>query len=587
MVEVEAELLVKKGLLPENLPPVFTSDELWTALWPKSTTYQVTAKAVGEGAHYNASKRGGQRRVFHIPHPVYIKEQGIFYKTHWADIQKLFDKAPGSLSKPSFEEDEVRHVRITPHSQLPKERLKAFSRFKYVLVADVSRFYELVYTHTLPWAINGKDAAKADSDWKSKAVFGNRLDFLIRQAQSRQTQGIPVGPDSSDIAGEIVLSAVDKEFIRRSKPTDVVYRRHVDDYWVGGHTIEECERHLALLRLTLRQYQLDINEAKTKIVLTRTILGDTWPKEFEKEIAKTLGYSTSDFDVLAVLAKVVDFAAANNDDGIIRHIMRVIDRKELWAPNWSLLQHFIAQCSVQFPHSFDYAARVVAWRLRVDRSQVDTELWWDIAKNTIKLNTPLGRDAEVCWGLYLAKELNKNITKAISDPIIDSCNGLVLAFLAHFKQHKVATDPKIYDRVRKAVDGEPFAGRFWPLALELAYLKQADTAWASSETLEVLRSLHKHKASIIDWSASPKVFVETDFEGEYPDYAIEDYGLDYDNDDEDEDDLDDEDKPGEFPTARPPSWPPKGFNPFNRPKPPAQPEPLSDSEIDKLLDGKE
>jgi hypothetical protein len=55
VVEVEAELLVKKGLLPENLPPVFTSDELWAALWPKSTTYQVTAKAVGEGAHYNAS----------------------------------------------------------------------------------------------------------------------------------------------------------------------------------------------------------------------------------------------------------------------------------------------------------------------------------------------------------------------------------------------------------------------------------------------------------------------------------------------------------------------------------------------------
>jgi Reverse transcriptase (RNA-dependent DNA polymerase) len=229
-------------------------------------------------------------------------------------------------------------------------------------VADVSPFYESVYTHTIPWAINGKDAAKADSDWKSNTVFGNRLDFPIRQAQSRQTQGIPVGPDSSDIAGEIVLSAVDEEFIQWSKPSDVVYRRHVDDYWVGGHTIEECERHLALLRLTLRQYQLDINEAKTKIVLTRTVLGGTWPKDFEREIVKTLGHGTSDSDVLAVLAKVVDFAATNNDDGIIRHIIHVIDRKELWASNWSLLQHFIAQCSVQFPHSFDYAARVVAWR---------------------------------------------------------------------------------------------------------------------------------------------------------------------------------------------------------------------------------
>ena len=96
-----------------------------------------------------------------------------------------------------------------------------------------------------------------------------------------------------------------------------------------------------------------------------------------------------------------------------------------------------------------------------------------------------------------------------------------------------------------------------------------------------MRSLHKHKASIINRSADPKVFVETDFEGDYPDYAIEDYGLDYDNDDEDEDNLDDEDKVGESQTARPPSLP-SGFNPFDQPPPP---EPMSDSEIDKLLEG--
>jgi hypothetical protein len=76
--DVEPELLVRKGLLPENLPPVFTGDKLWAALSPKSITYQISSKAVSEGAQYNASKRGGHRRVFHIPHPLYIKEQGHF-----------------------------------------------------------------------------------------------------------------------------------------------------------------------------------------------------------------------------------------------------------------------------------------------------------------------------------------------------------------------------------------------------------------------------------------------------------------------------------------------------------------------------
>jgi hypothetical protein len=35
------------------------------------------------------------------------------------------------------------------------------------------------------------------------------FDYTVRQAQSRQTMGIPVGPDSSKIIAELVMSAVD------------------------------------------------------------------------------------------------------------------------------------------------------------------------------------------------------------------------------------------------------------------------------------------------------------------------------------------------------------------------------------------
>src|SRR5580704_11533102 len=97
---ISPELLVTKGLLPENIPPVFTATEIWPTFGTDSTAYTVTNKVIGEPCIYNASKRGGQRRIFGVPHPTFVKDQGLFFEKHWADLQSLFGTASGSLSQP-------------------------------------------------------------------------------------------------------------------------------------------------------------------------------------------------------------------------------------------------------------------------------------------------------------------------------------------------------------------------------------------------------------------------------------------------------------------------------------------------------
>ena len=67
---IKAELLVRYGLFPENLRSVFTTRAIWPQLPPMTASYAVTRKSVGELCTYDASKRGGQRRIFGIPHPL-------------------------------------------------------------------------------------------------------------------------------------------------------------------------------------------------------------------------------------------------------------------------------------------------------------------------------------------------------------------------------------------------------------------------------------------------------------------------------------------------------------------------------------
>jgi len=399
-----------------------------------------------------------------LPHPLFVRELGIFFEAHWNDIEKTFQSSPGSVSRPILDDAGPRHVRITPHSDLPRIRLTTLSRFAYCLIADVSRFFPSIYSHTIPWALNGKAAAKLDPDWKSTAVWGNRLDFSVRQAQSRQTIGIPVGPDGSKIVAEIIMSSVDREFVRLSGSQVATYVRHVDDYWIGGHTIDECERHLRNLRSTLKEHSLDINELKTKIISTKFVFGESWPSEIERAISNSFHASGAvDFadppieDPIATFGMIIERAVEANDDGIIRKAIRVLDRRRSWEGDWDVLEHFLAQCAVQFPHSFDYVARVVAWRLRLSRP-VNCDLWIDIARHAALHNGSLGRDSEACWAIWLLKELGTKLLKPLTDVLTANASPLTLAFLAHFPRHKLATDKKLVSNLRARVFGDPFAG---------------------------------------------------------------------------------------------------------------------------------
>jgi hypothetical protein len=149
-------------------------------------------------------------------------------------------------------------------------------------------------------------------------------------------------------------------------------------------------------------------------------------------------------------------------------------------------------------------------------------------------------------GSWLLKEMKQQIAKTLSDSLLANSGSLVLSFLAHFPTKHLARDKKLSGSLRDIVDGDPFAGAFWPLTLELTTLGKGDPSWKTRSTLGVLRTLHDAKISIIDWEALPKVFLErlnreddgNDDDG--PDYALEDFGSDYGEDGENEDDEDSE-----------------------------------------------
>lgn len=136
--------------------------------------------------------------------------------------------------------------------------------FEYCIQSDVTDCYPSIYTHTIAWALHGKDWAKVHQ-MRSEG-FGNELDHSIQALQEGQTNGIPQGSVVMDFIAEMVLSYADLELslkVNELGISDFRVLRYRDDYRIFSNSLETAEQVMKLISEVLLDLNLKINSKKT------------------------------------------------------------------------------------------------------------------------------------------------------------------------------------------------------------------------------------------------------------------------------------------------------------------------------------
>jgi len=79
---------------------------------------------------------------------------------------------------------------------------------------DLTDCYGAIYTHSVAWAVHGKEEAKEKRN--DKNLIGNQIDGHLQDMSHGQTNGIPQGSTLMDFVAELVLGYADLE-LRRKK----------------------------------------------------------------------------------------------------------------------------------------------------------------------------------------------------------------------------------------------------------------------------------------------------------------------------------------------------------------------------------
>lgn len=143
-------------------------------------------------------------------------------------------------------------------------------KYNAMVQIDVNKCFDSIYTHSLPWAVLGKDQTKF-SLVKSKTTFGGQFDVLMQDLNHKETNGIVIGPEFSRIFAEIILQSVDAELISKlAKGEKLVHKvdyeifRYVDDFFVFYNEESTQLKIFETLQEILKSKKLSINSAKIK-----------------------------------------------------------------------------------------------------------------------------------------------------------------------------------------------------------------------------------------------------------------------------------------------------------------------------------
>jgi hypothetical protein len=254
---------IARGMLPKELPPSFSSTSFATAVANALPPFAAERQWVGNGEH-SLARPSGVRRILSIPNPIGYVRSAIEVATHWRRLKDHFAKSPWSASSPTLRPRSKRAAGPTLFGEdTVFQRARCRATASYVLRADVSEFYRSVYTHSIPWALVGKSASKTALRTRQQ-LWCDALDQVTQWGQDGQTNGIPVGPDTSFVLGEVILSTVDELTARELKSARGY--RYYDDYEIAVGSRGEAEGALHRLQDVLATFGLQLNPAKTKIL---------------------------------------------------------------------------------------------------------------------------------------------------------------------------------------------------------------------------------------------------------------------------------------------------------------------------------
>lgn len=422
------------GMFPERLEGVLTSEIFGNSILSKQVKLNISKKDTFKLLSYKLTRNNNAPRYMGIPHPLAFVTLCNKLSQHWDRIETVYKvsgfKKRSMLIPKEFNKNNrlVSMDSYDTNSNSDKIQIELQFGKKYYVHADISEFYASIYTHSLCWALVGKKEAKQNI--KDKKKWYNVLDRACRVLQDGQTIGLPVGPDTSRILSEVILSQIDKQLRKYD------YIRYIDDYKCYCHTMEEAEHFIITLSKALETYGLKLNTKKTKILSLPITIDEDWVRRLRQQIEWTDISTKNKNKVIGFLDLASDLFRSNPSESSIRYACKVIKKKRFkdYESYEMILRYFINLCFL-YPYIIDICDDLIGIGITSFPSRTKTikNIVGFSLNGILQEHTEYRRSDVVTWSFFLAIKYGLSIKslKEITEEVLDTddCIPTLMCYL--------------------------------------------------------------------------------------------------------------------------------------------------------------
>ena len=330
---------------------------------------------------------------------------------------------------------------------------------RYIVKADISSCFPSIYSHAISWALVGKDTAKAH---RNDDVWYNKLDEQSRHLKYNETCGLLVGPHTSNILSEIILTTVDAIL---SKKYDFV--RHIDDYTCYVSSEDDAEKFLLDLSEELKKFELSLNVKKTIIarlplssntnwtnVIKSFFIGETKREDNQKTIFLFARLE-------AFINMCISLADSTGDSAVYNYMIKVVSSCYLGEKARCFYIDVVHHLLLLYPYLVHCVEEYVFMPFSVSKARIE-----EIANQLYEIGVQKHLYEACSYALYWAIKYDFNITSTYVDEAISSADCIFL-LLSNIKSNHIKDSKGQHKLREEAIKRKNEIDKYWLFVYEI------------------------------------------------------------------------------------------------------------------------
>lgn len=230
--------------------------------------------------------------------------------------------------------------------------------FEYLYQTDIVNCYGSIYTHSISWALHGKNFAKINKN--NEKLIGNVIDKILRSMSYGQTNGIPQGSVLMDFIAEMVLNYVDAVLTVKLKEIKENYKiiRYRDDYRVFVNNPQIAEEIIKNLTEVLADLGMSLNFQKTRS--SNNIIRDSMKSDKLYFIVNQNKSNNIQKELLIINSLAEKFPNSGSVEKKLQNLDKKIDSLKKIDMNIEVLISIVLNIAINNPKSYPVLSSILS-----------------------------------------------------------------------------------------------------------------------------------------------------------------------------------------------------------------------------------